>query len=311
MTPTLRWLLASTLLVAAVPVRAVIERNVEKTFTVSGNGTLRVDSSGGGITVSSGPAGTVRVIAHEKIRANSDAAADAALRHLDLRIEQHGNDVTATAKYERSVGWFHFGSPQVQVAFEVVVPAGYASDLHTAGGGVTVGDLAGRVKVRTSGGSIRLGRLGGAVDAHTSGGSIALQAAGGATRLDSSGGSISVGRTAGPAELSTSGGSIRIDTVGPSVRAHTSGGSIRAGIVGPLRGDCSLSTSGGGVRVTVAKNAAFRLDASTWGGGVSAEGLALSHVSERSRNKLVADANGGGPLLELHSSGGSIHVTAR
>jgi hypothetical protein len=113
----------------------------------------------------------------------------------------------------------------------------------------------------------------------------------------------------GPAVLSTSGGGIKIDSVVSSVRAQTSGGGIRAGIKGPLKEECSLSTSGGSVTVTVDRTAAFRLDASTSGGGVEAAGLTITlDQNTRARNRLAGLVNGGGPLLKLRTSGGGISV---
>lgn len=309
-----RYLLVAGLLAATTfTAQAKIERTVEKTFTVQPGGTLRVSTSGGEIRVSPSTDPVVKITARERIRASSESDADALLLKLDLTLEQTGNDVTASAKYEpQSVG-FHFGSwPPVQVDFIVTVPASFATDLRTSGGGITVGDLAGKVHARTSGGSIKLGKVGGGVDAHTSGGGITLDEGSGAVKLGTSGGSITVGRAAGPAELSTSGGSITIESVESAVHASTSGGSVRAGLVGPLKDDCVLSTSGGSVKVTVDKAAAFRLDASTSGGGVDAEGLTITmEKSSRNRSQLAGSVNGGGALLKLRSSGGGIVVRTR
>lgn len=300
--------LSAAAVAVALPARATIDRTVEKTFNVNGAGTIRLETAGGGITVQPGPDGVVKIVARERIHASSDAEADELLKKLDLQFDQSGNDVHASAKYEESHG-FHFGSwPPVNVEFIATVPAAYAAEMHTSGGGIVVGDIGGKVSARTSGGGIRLGKLGGDVDAHTSGGGIHLDEARGEARLDTSGGGIEVGRVAGPADLTSSGGSIRIDSVSERVRARTSGGSVRARIVGPLKGDCSLSTSGGSVRVTVDRTAAFQLDASTSGGGVDADGLTMTLQGHHGRNELAGAVNGGGPLLKLRTSGGGIHV---
>jgi hypothetical protein len=308
---TPRFALAAGLLaLAPFTVHAKIERTVEKTFTVQPGGTLHIDTQGGEIRVTPSADGVVKVTARERIRANSEEEADELLKKLDLTIEQTGNDVSASAKYESQMPGFHFGSwPPVNVDFIVAVPASFSSDLHTSGGGITVGDLAGKVNARTSGGGIKLGKLGSTVEARTSGGSVTLDEARGAVVLHSSGGSITVGRVLGPAEISTSGGDIKIDSVEGSVQAHTSGGSVRAGIAGALKDDCVLSTSGGSVKVNVDKSAAFRLDASTSGGDVDAEGITITmEKSNRSHSRLAGSVNGGGPLLKLRSSGGDIVV---
>ena len=306
-----RFLLATGLLAAsALVAHAKIERSVEKTFTVQAGGKLRLETQGGEIRVMPGSDGVVKITARERIRANTDAEADEILKKLDLDFVQTGNDVTATSKYERQPMGFHFGTwPPVQVDFIVTVPASYATELRTSGGGITVGDLNGKVDARTSGGSIKLGKIGAGIDAHTSGGNVSLDGARGEVKLGTSGGNITVGRVDGPASLATSGGSIKIESVVGALNAHTSGGSIRAGVAGPLKDDCVLSTSGGSVHVVVDKAAAFRLDASTSGGSVDATGLTITlEKSSRDRSRLAGSVNGGGPLLKLRSSGGSIEV---
>lgn len=312
MKPLLSLVLSAGISAAILPAYGAIDRTVEKTFTVAEAGTLRLNTDGGSIQVTTGATGVVKITAHEHIRADSDAEADSLLKNLDLKFEQSGNDVSASAKYDRGMSGFHFGSTPVQVSFTAEVPAAFAADLHTSGGSISVGDLAGAVNARTSGGSIKLGKLGGRVDARTSGGSISLAEARNEVKLDTSGGSVNVGHVAGPADISTSGGSISIDSVEQKVRAHTSGGPIRAGIVGPLKGDCELSTSGGGIHVTVDKTAAFNLDASTSGGSVHADGLTITlSASNQSRTKLAGAVNGGGPELKLRTSGGGITVQVR
>ena len=88
----------------------------------------------------------------------------------------------------------------------------------------------------------------------------------------------------------------------------SSGGSVSATIAGPLKDECSLSTSGGSVRVKVASGTQFKLDAATSSGGVELAGLRFE--GESKRGKSVGNVNGGGPLLKLRSSGGSISVRA-
>ena len=297
------WLFA-----APVILNAKIERTVEKTFTVQPGGTLKVETSGGNVSVEPGSGDTVKVIAKEKIRADSEAEADQILKDLELTIEQQGNDVTAIAKYHRGVtSWF--GNTAVQVSFIVTVPSRYNTDLKTSGGDVTVGNLAGRMQVRTSGGDVRLGNIDGSIDGGTSGGDIGLGSCTGDTKLHTSGGNVRAEKIVGKAEVDTSGGDIVIKLVENVLSAHTSGGDVEAGIGGVLKGDCSLGTSGGDVKVMVDKSAAFRLDASTSGGGVRADGLTITLDDGGSgKSHLSGKVNGGGPVLKLRTSGGSIRV---
>ena len=281
----LGWLFA-----APIVLNAKIERTVEKSFTVQPGGTLRVGTAGGNISVEPGAGDAVKVVVREKIRADSDAEADTLLKDLPLPIEQQGNAVIATAKYERKMGgWFH--SWPVQVDFIVTVPGRYSTDLKTSGGNITVGDLAGQMEARTSGGNVKLGNIDGTVDAGTSGGNVRAE------------------KIVGRADLDTSGGDIVVKLVENTLSAHTSGGDVEAGIGGALKGDCSLGTSGGDVKVAVDKAAAFQLDAATSGGSDRADGLTITlDGGGAGRSHLSGKVNGGGPLLKLRTSGGSIHI---
>ena len=105
---------------------ATINRTVEKTFTVQPGGTLRVETAGGNITVEPGAGNMVKVVAKERIRADSEKEADEVLKNLTLTIEQQGNDVSAKARYNHGASsWF--GSQRVQVDFVVTVPGRYST----------------------------------------------------------------------------------------------------------------------------------------------------------------------------------------
>ncbi len=308
------FLLAGVGLLCAAPIalHAKIDRTVEKSFTVQPGGTLKVETSGGGISVTTGTDNTVKVTVKERIDAASDSEADEILKHLTLTLEQQGNDVIAIAKYEgeRTSSWFHWGSwPPVQCAFEVTVPATYNADLKTSGGGITVGDLGGKVVARTSGGGLKFGRVTGTIDGHTSGGGISVESCTGDVVLNTSGGGIHLGPINGNAEVHTSGGGISIKGIAGVVKAHTSGGPIDASFTGPLKGDCELSTSGGGIKVRVDPKSDFNLDAHTSGGGVHCD-LPVTVVGEVKRSHLVGKVNAGGHELKLRSSGGGIRVVS-
>ncbi len=302
-------------LVAVLPLSASakIERVVEKTFSVQPGGTFKAETQGGDIRVEPGTGDIVKVVAKQKIRANTDADADDLLKDLTLTIEQQGNDVVAIAKYPDKPFGFHIGSwPPVQVDFIVTVPSRFNTDLHTSGGDITVGNLAGTMFARTSGGDVKVGQIDGTVDVNTSGGDVQLTSCSGATKLRTSGGDVTAERIAGPADLGTSGGDIVARHVENTLQAHTSGGDIEAGIFGALQGDCSLGTSGGDVTVTIDKSVTCQLDAATSGGAVQAAGLTITLENGGvGKSRLAGKVNGGGPLLKLRTSGGEIDVRLR
>jgi hypothetical protein len=301
---------AGILAAFATSASAKIERTVERTFQVQPGVHISVSTAGGEVRIESSNDTVVKVVAKEHIRAGSDAEADELLQKLNLKIEQSGNDVNASASYESSMG-FHFSSwPPVQVDFVVSVPVSASADLKTSGGDIIVGDLAGAVHAHTSGGDVKLGDIGGDIDASTSGGNVSLGEGRSSARLSTSGGNVSAKLLAGPSDLRTSGGDIKVDSVENTLKAETSGGDVKADFVGDLKGDCVLSTSGGQVKASMGKQVGFHLDASTSGGSVDASGLTITiDHGGMGRSSLAGEVNGGGPLLKLRSSGGDIDVS--
>lgn len=291
---------------------AKIERVVERTFQVQPGVHVEVSTAGGEVRVESSSDSVVKIVAKEHIRAGSDAEADELLTKLDLKLEQSGNEVTASASYGSSIG-LHFGSwPPVQVDFVVSVPASASADLKSSGGDIIVSDLGGAVHAHTSGGDVKLGSIGGNVDASTSGGNVVLVEGRASVRLETSGGNVSAKHLVGPSDLRTSGGDIKVDSVENTLKAETSGGDVKAGFDGGLKGDCLLSTSGGQVKASVGKDVGFHLDASTSGGEVDASGLTITiDHGGIGRSSLAGLVNGGGPVLKLRSSGGDIEVSTR
>ncbi|HEY3755240.1 MAG TPA: DUF4097 family beta strand repeat-containing protein [Opitutaceae bacterium] len=297
----------------AHPAFARIHRDVDKTFTVTPGGTLEVSTSGGFIHVTTGSGNEVRVVAHERIRADNDAEADKLLKNLDLEMDGDSAGVKATARYASDGDGFHWGSwPPVQVDFDVTVPAKYSAKLNTSGGDIRVADLDGTVRARTSGGEIVLGQIIGKVDADTSGGDVELAGSDSDIELRTSGGNIRVGVVKGSAEVHTSGGNIEIKGVGGPLVARTSGGNIEAHLDGPLTSECSLSTSGGEVKAYVRSNAGFYLDADTSGGSVNVAGGISVTVESGGYGKshLHGTVGAGGPKLRLRTSGGDILVNS-
>jgi hypothetical protein len=307
------FLTASLLAIIPLSAHAKIERVVEKSFQVQPGGLLTVETQGGNVRVETSNDLTVKVVAKQIIKADSEDEADKILEKLSLDIEQRADGVAAVSKYERKPSGFHWGSwPPVQVNFVVTVPSRYNVNLKTSGGDIRVENLDGKAYARTSGGNVELGKVTGDVDAGTSGGNVRLQEGLGSVKLNTSGGNVSVDRAIGETELDTSGGDITIGTVENTLHASTSGGNVTAGIVGALKGDCSLDTSGGNVRAKVSRDAAFNLDASTSGGDVKAEGLTITiEKGGVGRSRLAGKVNGGGPLLKMRSSGGDIIVETK
>lgn len=306
---------------------ADIEDTVQKSFQVGQGGTLTLETDLGSIEVTGDGGNQVKVEIIRKVDTGSTREAKDILENLDMQFDQNGDDVNITVKYNREKeGLFRWiKNSKLRLSFKIQVPEKYNVDLQTAGGSISVDDLEGEVNTKTSGGSLKFGEIVGPVYGRTSGGSIALEQCEGTADVKTSGGSISIGEVDGDVEAHTSGGSLRItqargsvnastsggsitvEEVMGTINASTSGGSVTARISSQPESDCSLSTSGGSVNAHLADNLQLDVDAKTSGGRVQTD-FPVTVQGELKKTELQAKINGGGPILKLRTSGGSIYV---
>ena len=74
---------------------------------------------------------------------------------------------------------------------------------------------------------------------------------------------------------------------------------------GPV--DLDIRTGSGGIRMSVLAYPGFEVDASTGSGGISSD-QPDAETGERSRRHLHGTVRGGGPLVELSTGSGGIHI---
>lgn len=296
-------------LLVTLPVHAGIDKEIRKSFEVGPGGTLELDAARGSIEVTTHRQARVDVRLSLDTRTNDRSDAARMLEDFEVDFDSKGHDVSIEARYhEGGRGLFRFfGSSELRVRWEVVVPETYHLDLRTAGGSIEVRDLNGNVEARSSGGSLTFGHVQGSVNGRTSGGAISIEETGGTVDVSTSGGSIRIDRARGDVRARTSGGSIRVDEVFGAIDAVTSGGSISATISAQPEHDCRLSTSGGSVTVHLDPSIAVDVDARSSGGGVRAT-VPVTVEGEMARTRLQGQINGGGPMLTLRTSGGGISI---
>jgi DUF4097 and DUF4098 domain-containing protein YvlB len=317
---------ALLLLLACGTVFGATEEETKKTFPASTGGKLVVDVDFGEINVTTNATpNEIGVMVWRKVTRRNQAEEEKFLKDHPVTFHQEDGTLVIRSRHKSQGGWFSNFRNRNEGKFTIKVPAEFNAKLDTAGGGISVSDLHGGVDADTSGGGLSFARLNGTLNGDTSGGGIrvldcqgnikigtsggGIDVAGGGGSLsgETSGGGVKVKNFAGPASVETSGGGITIEKVKGSVKGSTSGGPIHAVLLSPLPGEVNLSTSGGGVSVDIGDQAAFNLDAETSGGGVSCE-LPVTIQGKKERSRLKGPVNGGGPVVELRSSGGGIQV---
>jgi Toastrack DUF4097 len=340
-------LLVAALACAAWVYGSESEEIVRKSAPVSSATHLRLNADLGSIIVYPSAGRSVDVETHFRGDPPSRRDFDQLLHDFSLKVMQQGSEITVDAVFTHgwepllsfmlSGGLFAshaichdwrcltYSSWLDEVEFRIAVPRQFDINVATSGGSISASQLKGEVVARTSGGSLHFDRIDGPVSGRTSGGGITLAGATGRAVVHTSGGSIRISDTTGDVDASTSGGSIWIDSASGRVKVHTSGGgidardisgaidastsggSVTASLRGQLRQECRFYTAGGSINVSVPGDIHANLDASTSGGGVSTD-FPVPYNDVRQHNELRAPLNGGGPLLYLHTSGGSIYV---
>ncbi len=315
--------------------------NIERSFQVTSGGRLTIDSDWGSIDVQTAERDGVDALIKRGIKAADDKRAEEILKDLEITFEQDGSDVKIEAKFKRGRKYWKNDLNRLKVLFSITVPEKYHVDLRTAGGSISVADLEGEVRSQTSGGNLRFGKINGPVWGRTSGGNIELKSCSGDADVNTSGGNIEVGNVGGQVKAKTSGGNLRfgevkgsvwgrtsggniklkscdgdvdvktsggnidIGDVNGDVKAITSGGSIKAHLLRQPKKDCFLKTSGGSVTVSLPSDVAVNINAKTSSGRVSSD---FPVTGTLKKNQLQGTINGGGPLLQLLTSAGSIRL---
>jgi DUF4097 and DUF4098 domain-containing protein YvlB len=320
--------LALVLLPCAAPLLHAADDSpdvLRRTFSAAPGGKLVLATDRGTLTFTGGDTAEAEIVVTRRVKKASGDKARQLLDDHKVTFSEDNGVIRVEADLVGHDNW-NWRGPQLEVDIKVRLPRKFDVDAQTAGGSIHASHLEGALAVRTSGGSLHLealqgaiaartsggsiqgAKLSGAVELNTSGGSITLEAVGGEKlKASTSGGSIRMTGIAAPAEVRTSGGSIALEAGGAALSATTSGGGIDATFTAAPTGDINLKTSAGGIGVTLPASAAFQLDADTSAGSVRSDFPVLTNRSGE-RSELKGPVNGGGPVLKLRTSAGSIRV---
>ncbi len=182
------------------------------------------------------------------------------------------------------------------------------AELRTAGGYVDVGNAGGDVGVETAGGAIHVSNAVGSVTASTGGGSITVGKAGGAVTIREMAGPVQIGAAASVRCESGSGG-VRVSNITGPMRVTTAIGSIIASLLaGAQFRDSFLETGNGDVTVLIPSNLGVTIRAETDRGRVVSDFPAIAQRTVGMQVLAQGPVNGGGPLLRIAGTGGTIFI---
>lgn len=281
---------------------------LSKEFTLTGKGSLEVRTSGASVHVQ-GQEGN-QVLVELYVRRNGkpvdpqDEEVKKRLEAYKIDISQRGNKVSVTVENRKNIDWGRKNN--ISLSFNILVPSTISSKFNTSGGSVAVQGIEGDHEFNTSGGSIRIVDCSGNLQAKSSGGSFHVDQYEGVMGIQSSGGSVKMTDFFGELTVNSSGGSTTLDNVSGRITVNTSGGGIKAEITS-LDRELSLKSSGGSISAVLPKDLGMDLDLK--GGRVNTK---LSNFDgEVKQDKIQGKINGGGVLVTMASSGGSINLDYR
>ncbi len=264
------------------------------------------------VAVEVNAAGIETVVMHDAIRIGGRNKNDFA------PIEQAGNTLRIGHIKERSY------SKNVSISFELEVPADTRVKGSTGSGNLSVEGVNGPVDASTGSGDVTATNIEGHVKADTGSGNVTLHAIKGGADADTGSGDVRASQVAGPFKADTGSGSIRLEQAAPgdvevdtgsgdvdvqgvrgALKADTGSGRITAG--GEVSGQWKLSAGSGDVDIQLASNAAFDLYAHTDSGNVKSD-HPVTATGTFTPKEIQGKVRGGGPLLEVKTGSGNIHI---
>jgi DUF4097 and DUF4098 domain-containing protein YvlB len=183
--------------------------------------------------------------------------------------------------------------------------------LKTIGGDIMATEIKGPASAETGAGGIHIVRCGAGVNASTVGGPIIVEHAVGVVTARNLAGPVQVG-SAGGVQCESGSGGIRVTNVAGPMRVQTSLGNIMAAIIGPKLADSFLATANGDISVTIPSNVGVNIRAQNdLADNMRRITTEYNSVTVRRQGRqLVAEGqvNGGGPLLQLSATVGTIFI---
>jgi hypothetical protein len=183
--------------------------------------------------------------------------------------------------------------------------------LRTNGGDINALSVGGGARAETGGGTVHLGTINGPVTVVNGGGPIIIDMASGVVTTRDMAGPVTVRGAAGIRCDSANGG-ITLGKISGPMRVSTAMGSIVANLEGSKLAESYLSTGNGDITVLIPSNVGVRISAENQ----LADSLRriLSDFREIQPHligmRLLAEGrvNGGGPLLQISASAGTIFL---
>ncbi|HLV94447.1 MAG TPA: DUF4097 family beta strand repeat-containing protein [Candidatus Acidoferrales bacterium] len=316
-------LLAAALLLGftSLSARADTEGHFDRTLNVTGPVDLDVQTGSGDIVVHPGTSDKVEI--HAKVHASGwHVGGDVEQRIQEIEknppIEQNGNTIVVGHTQDREL------FRNISISYDLTVPAetklrsasgsgderiqgiNGSADVTSGSGSLQLSNIGAETHARSGSGDIELQSIRGSVRASTGSGSIHATGVAGGFTGSSGSGDVRVEQTAaGDVEIGTGSGTVEVRGANGAVHVQTGSGNITA--QGQPKGDWKLRTGSGDLDVQFPATAAYELSAHTGSGSIhtTQEMTVQGTISAR---ELRGKVHGGGSLVEVSTSSGSINI---
>lgn len=270
-------------LLSGIPWSERAESDEIQTFPHASGGLIRLHNANGRTRVVGEDRDDIEVRARKTARAESS---EAARRQLG-QIRIVGEEVDGCLELEVLIP--HKWNRRGYAALEVAVPRSARVEVSAPNGKVAIEGIQGGAIVRSSNGSTCVRDVEGDIDINTSNARVQCSCCSGHLIARSSNGKIELDHHKGSVDATTSNGSIRVavDEVGKlGVQLATSNGRIVLGLPEDVHAELDLWVDNGIIR----------------------NDRALDSAARETRGRVLGRIGGGGALVKLRTSNGSIAV---
>ncbi len=267
---------AATVGAESAEASVTVKKPFQQSYPLKAGGTLEVSNTNGGITVEAWDRPEVRVDAVKQIKAQSSARAEELAKQIHIDVQQAAGSLRIETKLPKSgdgfLSWLSGNEASFSVTYTIHAPRDVVAKLVNRNGGLRLVGTQGRADLETVNGG------------------------------------ITVERTKGAIEVETTNGSVNVVNAEGSLEGGTTNGSITAQL-SQVDGDISLATTNGSVKLTVPASLRANFDVATSNGSIQSD-LAVQG-GQSTRKRLSGEANGGGGLLKVRTTNGSVRISSK
>lgn len=314
-------------------------------------GKVEISTFGGSVVFSATEAGEVKIEATKTVEADNEEEGKKKLGALEIDVRRSANTLRIETIFPREGSFLgrlleRGAGKSVRVDYRIFVPT--KTDLHIDGtstdvqgsavegrvsldltsGNSDLSDIKGDVLLDGTSGDLKITKvtgdllvdntsghvtatdIGGDVEIDKTSGAITLAQVGGDLFLDGTSCDVEAQAVGGDAEIDLTSGDVMIVGLRGGIRHEGTSGDLHIEFEERLEESCTIATISGDVELVVPEGSKMSLDLQTLSGGISAK---ISHmeISEVSNNTLKAIVAGGGPIVSVETTSGSIRIMGK